>query len=77
MEQEERQGVTLRIDKKQVYTMKELQGILMCSKNHIYSMAAKGEIPVIRLGKKIVCPAHRLQQLLDGGWQPPKESKNE
>ena len=53
-----------------VYTMKELQGILGCSKNHIYSMAAQGQLPVIRLGKKIVCPAHRLQQLLDGGWVP-------
>ena len=55
MEQTERQASTLGIDKGQVYTMKELQPILKCSKNHIYSMAAKGEIPVIRLGKKIVC----------------------
>jgi len=60
---------------RQVYTMKEVQEILRCSKNHIYSMAARGELPVVRLGKKIVCPSHRLQQLLDGGWQPPKESK--
>jgi len=61
---------------RQVYTMKEVQGILMCSKNHIYNMAKTGAIPTVRLGKKIVCPCHRLQQLLDGGWQPPTESKS-
>ena len=60
---------------RQVYTMREVQEILRCSKNHVYSMAAQGQLPVVRLGKKIVCPAHRLQQLLDGGWVPPQESK--
>jgi excisionase family DNA binding protein len=60
---------------RQVYTIKEVQKILRCSKNHVYALAAKGELPVVRLGKKIVCPRHRLEQLLDGGWTPPKGSK--
>ena len=60
------------MEQQMVYTMKELQPILKCSKNHIYDMVKKGELPTIRLGRKIVLPAHRLQQLLDGGWTPPK-----
>ena len=57
---------------RQVYTVKELQGILRCSKNHVYSLVAKGELPVVRLGKKIVCPRHRLEQLLNGAVTPAK-----
>ena len=56
-----------------VYTMREIAEILRCSKNHVYSLAANGSIPVVRLGKKMVCPRHRLEQLLDGGWQPPRD----
>ena len=57
---------------RQVYTVKELQEILRCSKNHVYSLVAKGELPVVRLGKKIVCPRHRLEQLLNGAVTPAK-----
>jgi excisionase family DNA binding protein len=62
--------VTMEATERTVYTMKEVQAILRCSKNHLYAMAANGDLPVVRLGKKIVIPAHRLQQLLDGGWTP-------
>jgi len=52
---------------RQVYTMREVQDILRCSKNHIYNLAANGTLPTVRLGKKIVCPARRLERFLEGG----------
>jgi excisionase family DNA binding protein len=58
-----------------VYTMKEVQEILRVSKNHVYLMAKTGAIPTLRLGKKIVVPRRRLEQLLEGGWEPPKGAK--
>ena len=57
---------------RRVYTVKELKPILKASANHIYNMIARGELPAVRLGRKIVVPAHMLERFLDGTWQPRK-----
>jgi len=44
--------------------------ILGISRNTAYSLVAQGQIPAIRLGKRIVVPKHSLERLLDGHWQP-------
>jgi excisionase family DNA binding protein len=48
-----------------VYTMKEVQEILHISRNHAYVLVQRGELPSVRLGKKILIPKHRVAQMLD------------
>jgi hypothetical protein len=39
--------------------------ILGLSRNGAYAAAARGDIPVLRIGRKLVVPTHRLLELLD------------
>lgn len=40
--------------------------ILGLSRNGAYAAAARGDIPTIRIGRKLLVPKHRLFALLDG-----------
>jgi len=51
-------------DEKLVYTVPEVSELLGISSIHGYLMAKRGELPVIRLGRRIVVPKAALEKLL-------------
>jgi len=55
----------LRINEKWVLTCQEARVILGLSRNSIYRGVLCGEIPHIRIGKRILIPRVALEQLLD------------
>lgn len=40
--------------------------ILGLSRNGAYAAASRGELPVVRIGRKLLVPKHRLLELLEG-----------
>ena len=55
---------------KQAWTIPEAAERLGISRNAAYAAANRGELPSIRIGKRILVPMTGLQQLLDGSWKP-------
>ena len=55
---------------KQAWTIPEAAELLGISRNSAYEAAHRGELPSIRIGKRILVPVAALQQLLDGSWKP-------
>jgi excisionase family DNA binding protein len=50
---------------RETYTVGELAPILGCSKNHLYTLIARGEFPgVIRLGNKVVISKRAVAEML-------------
>jgi excisionase family DNA binding protein len=49
------------------YTVEEAAELLGISRNSAYEAVRKGEIPTIRLGRRILIPRSRLEALLGGG----------
>jgi excisionase family DNA binding protein len=49
-----------------VYTVKEVMALLGMSMNGVYNAVTAGEIPAVKIGKKIVIPKARLNALLNG-----------
>lgn len=52
-----------------VLTVPEVAVLLGISRTHAYELAARGEIPALRLGRRIVVPRRGLERLLDGEEQ--------
>lgn len=50
---------------KLVFTIAEAAKMLGISLNHAYVMANTGQIPSIKLGRRIMVPAEALNRLLD------------
>jgi excisionase family DNA binding protein len=50
----------------EVLTVVEVAARLRISRNHCYALIAAGELPVLRLGRKIVIPAAQFERLLAG-----------
>ena len=50
-----------------VLTVTEAAGALGISRTHAYELVARGELPSLRLGRRIVVPRRGLERLLDGG----------
>ena len=48
-----------------VFTVEEAAYLLNISRALAYDLVARGDIPSIRLGRRIVVPRHQLQLLLD------------
>lgn len=48
-------------------TVKQLQAILHLSANGAYMLCRQPGFPVIRVGRKILIPADRLQEWINGG----------
>jgi excisionase family DNA binding protein len=48
---------------------------LNLSKTTTWKMVHTGQIPSIRLGRRVVVPKAALEKVLAGGWMPPKESR--
>ena len=55
------------------YSIDEAAKLLGIGRNHAYEAAKRGEIPAIRIGKRIVVPRAALERLLSGevGLAPP------
>ncbi len=49
-----------------VFTVEEAAYLLNISRALAYDLVARGDIPSIRLGRRIVLPRQQLQLLLDG-----------
>lgn len=47
-------------------TIAEAAQALGCSRGLAYKLAARGELPVLRLGRKLVVPRKRFEELLVG-----------
>lgn len=57
------------------YTISETCSLLRLSRNTAYTLAAQGQLPVVRLGRRILVSRRGLDELLAGGWQPGQGSK--
>ena len=49
-----------------VLTVTEAAAALGISRAHAYELVARGELPSLRLGRRIVVPRRGLQRLIDG-----------
>lgn len=54
----------------QVLTVKEVAEAIGISKNSAYEAIRNGEIPALRIGRRIVVPKRVLDQLLDAVGAP-------
>lgn len=52
---------------RETLTIEEAAGMLGISPRHAYLLAARGEIPALRLGKRWVIVRTRLLEMLAGG----------
>jgi len=48
------------------YTVEEAAALLGISRNSAYEAARRGEIPTIRIGRRVVIPRVRLEEMLNG-----------
>jgi len=53
-------------DKRLVLTVTEVAVALGISRTHAYELVARGELPSLRLGRRIVVPRRSLERLVDG-----------
>lgn len=49
---------------RRVWTVSEAALVLGISRAHAYELVARGELPHLRLGRRIVIPRHALEELL-------------
>ena len=49
-----------------VLTVTEAAAALGISRAHAYELVARGELPSLRLGRRIVVPRRGLERLIDG-----------
>ena len=55
-----------------VFTVCEVAQILRLGKISVYQAIEKGEIPCIRIGRRILIPRHALERLLESIRPVPK-----
>jgi excisionase family DNA binding protein len=60
------------VSERRVYSMVETAQILGLSRSATFRAAARGDIPVLRVGRRILVPAARLRALL--GEEPEGEA---
>lgn len=54
------------LDPTRVYTVPEAAAILRIGVRTFYTAAARGEVPTVRIGRRIVVPGAALLRLLEG-----------
>ena len=62
------------LDEKQVLTVEEAGKVLGLGRASSYQAAARGDIPTIRIGRKLLVPIRGLELLLEQGSFSRKES---
>ncbi len=55
-------------------TVEEAATLLGVGRVTVYEAIRRGEMPAIRLGKRILVPRAALQRMLEEGNQPPAEA---
>lgn len=72
-------GVYEMTSEARTITVPEVAKLLGLSRNGAYVAVRNGEIPSIRIGRRVVVPKLAIERLLDGGavepQQPPPGSK--
>jgi excisionase family DNA binding protein len=58
-------------DKRLVWSVEEAGRRLGISRAHAYELVARGELPHLRLGRRIVVPKHAIETLLAGAEAAP------
>jgi excisionase family DNA binding protein len=48
------------------FNLPEVAQMLGCSRSSVYRWASEGEIPTIRIGRRVLVPREALEQLLGG-----------
>lgn len=56
----------MQSEKRLVLSVTEAAAALGISRAHAYELVARGELPSLRLGRRIVVPRRGLERLLDG-----------
>ena len=59
-------------DERLTYTLTEAAKRLGISRALAYQAARRGELPVCRIGRRMVVPRVALARLLDEDWQPAR-----
>lgn len=54
----------LRNENRLVYTVEEVAKLLLLSRNSVYNGIAMGEIPAIKVGKRILIPRAALEEMM-------------
>jgi excisionase family DNA binding protein len=52
--------------RKLTYTVEEVGRLLGISRNSAYEAARRGEIPTIRIGRRILVPRSRIEAMING-----------
>ena len=52
---------------KSVYTVPQVAKILGINRNLAYELVRRGDLPALRLGKRLVCPKQAIDRLLSQG----------
>jgi excisionase family DNA binding protein len=66
-----------RLDERLVYTVPQAGRLLGLSRGNAYALAAKGELPVIRMGRRLFVPKRALEALLESATPRPAAGKPE
>ena len=53
------------LEERQVVSVEEAGRVMGIGRSAAYSAAARGDIPAIRIGKRLVVPVRALERLLD------------
>lgn len=56
---------------RQTLTVEEVAAILGLGRNACYEAVARGDIPSLKIGRRILIPRHRLEALLGGSGSQP------
>jgi excisionase family DNA binding protein len=59
---------------RRVFTIPEAGRLLGLSRSSAYDAARRGEIPTLRIGRRVLVPRERLEQLLRGETAPTARS---
>ncbi len=59
--------MSMDIDKRLCITVPEAAKLLRISRNHGYDLVKRGELPVMRFGKRLIIPRAALERKLEEG----------
>jgi excisionase family DNA binding protein len=61
-------------DTKLTLNVGEAGALLGVSRGTAYSLAKAGQIPIVKLGKRLLVPKAQFERLLAGQWTPPTKN---
>jgi excisionase family DNA binding protein len=60
----------------EILTVEEVAEYLGLGRSTCYDAARRGELPVLRVGRRLLIPKARLEEMLGGGTEPNGGSAN-